>query len=266
MTTATIEAPVKSLHDSKDLGLAYANAAKLAAIAGVSAVAAYAPSGMAIMRIAALVGHIIADYLQLIHVGENMPESTPLVNKLVKVLTSPPVQRFGPLLLCISGLSSVAKAYSAAICAGIALNSAPKLYASLKNITQSPRQALSDAAVHAFNLASQFYFTNLSWRAYDIMDDEFYPSLVTCSVKDPSDFEHMSPIKRLTTPELTPECPSHAEIMMGIKDPTCNAVRSAFRKLALVVHPDKNPGNSQATIASANLNNAYNSLKSAYSC
>lgn len=113
---------------------------------------------------------------------------------------------------------------------------------SLKNYFQTRREEdHKEAVLEAEELYKEFYRSFLGNQAADLTIDQNCPRL------NPSDFENMSDVERLTNNTLNPKCPKHAEILLTPKGQkynpenfsTTTKVDSMFRKMSKIVHPDK---------------------------
>ncbi|HSX10395.1 MAG TPA: hypothetical protein VLF94_01580 [Chlamydiales bacterium] len=154
---------------------------------------------------------------------------------------------------------TVGKIFSVSGFLGVALNAVPKLFASLKNVTHKPWEALTGTALHVFNLASQGVFAK---REIDYHTEKEQAAL-HCAFKSRAGFAKLDPKERMASPDLDPTCVGDSKIMLGIVgDPKCSEIEKLFRDLSKITHPDK--GGSDAL--QSRLTAARDTLDRLYQC
>jgi hypothetical protein len=228
----------KSLYDSNDVYLAFSNLAVL----GLQT--ALKNTYNTPLYIAYIIGANIQNYFSF----EQIPDSAAITKAAL------PLIQLGGIWFPSLRLIGAAGQFL-----GVAKSTLPKLFTCAKNGFNKPLEAITGAALHAFNLGSQGYI------AHDIVT-EAYQELTTipkCPAKAKADFAKMKPTDRFAKPDLDPTCSQHAEILMGLDDnSTCSAIKSAFRKMSLHAHPDKG-GSAKAL---ENLVTARDTLNTLNSC
>lgn len=133
------ENQLKVLHDSKDIGLAIANATLLTTMA----FGLYVPFQQGCIK-------FITEIWQRIKAQEAMPARAQAEKALTHAIF-PLLSFFSPTIGKISLIANLI---------GIARNCAPKLNTCFKTLLKNPSNSLIGIGFHSFNLTAQSYFTH----------------------------------------------------------------------------------------------------------
>jgi hypothetical protein len=218
-------------------------------------------------------GLCVANVYQAVSVSLNTPRSPSTIQTLAHPMAGLVSEIAGEALNLpgIKNIHSIAKLW------GVITNSGPKLgkcMSALKNSTSNRLQAATGAILHLFNLGFEGYNAVETYQGnkqtkYNTFESKKFrePNFENhdCPSRSSAEFAKMKPNERFTAEGLDPtNCPQHAAIILGVdENSTCNAIKSAFRKMSLLGHPDKPGGSAEAL---DNLTKAKNTLIGAQKC